>query len=118
MRKQATAIWTAWAALLFLRCAAWTEDRKPAGTFGLFVENDVFVAFEGYAVARDIFLDGNTFRRSHRVDKMPFTVDIAAGIAVRHGRLKANLAYVYQTKRFKGQELKPLLGSLNIAVFF
>ena len=45
-------------------------------------------------------------------------LDIAAGIAVRRGRLKASLAYVYQTKRFKGQELKPLLGSLNIAVFF
>ena len=78
----------------------------------------VFTALEGHAVVRDIFLDGNTFRRSHRVDKLPFTVDIAAGIAVRHGRLKASLAYVYQTKRFKGQELKPLLGSLNIAVLF
>jgi len=92
-----------------------TAPRLPGrGHFGF----HAFVALEGHAVARDIFLDGNTFRRSHRVDKLPFTIDIAAGIAVRHRRLKADLAYVYQTKRFKGQELKPLLGSLNIAVLF
>jgi lipid A 3-O-deacylase len=94
------------------------EGTEPSFLGRSHIGFHAFVALEGHAVARDIFLDGNTFRRSHRVDKLPFTVDIAAGIAVRRGRLKASLAYVYQTKRFKGQELKPLLGSLNIAVFF
>lgn len=94
------------------------EGRAPSLSGSGHSGFHVFAAFEGHAVARDIFLDGNTFRRSHRVDKLPFTADISTGIAFRHRRLKASLTYVYQTKRFKGQELKPFLGSLNFALVF
>jgi lipid A 3-O-deacylase len=39
-----------------------------------------FTAVEGRAVLRDIFLDGNTFRDSHRVDKEIYVSDSACAI--------------------------------------
>jgi lipid A 3-O-deacylase len=78
----------------------------------------VFAGLEVHAVARDLLLDGNSFRSSPRVDKIPFTADFTAGLALRHKRLKASMLYAYQTRRFRGQMLKPLIGSLNLALMF
>ena len=39
----------------------------------------LFVAVDGHAVLRNIFLDGNTFRDSHSVDKEPFVANFAVG---------------------------------------
>jgi lipid A 3-O-deacylase len=47
MRKQTAVIWAALGALLLLRSSAWTEDRKSVGTFGLFIENDLFAGSDG-----------------------------------------------------------------------
>ena len=77
-----------------------------------------FRGARGPAVARDLLLDGNTFRSSHRVDKLPLTADITAGLALRHKRFKAVLSYTYQTRRFSGQSLKPVFGSLDLALLF
>ncbi len=78
----------------------------------------VFAGLEVHAVARDLLLDGNTFRSSYRVDKLPLTADITTGLALRHKRLKASMIYAYQTRRFRGQNLKPLIGSLSLALLF
>lgn len=78
----------------------------------------VFAGLEVHAVARDLLLDGNTFRSSYRVDKLPLTADITTGLALRHKRLKASMIYAYQTRRFRGQELKPFIGSLSLALLF
>src|SRR5690606_3866878 len=40
----------------------------------------VFAAADGRAVARDITLDGNTFRDSPSIDKKPFVADLYAGL--------------------------------------
>jgi lipid A 3-O-deacylase len=89
------------------------ETRRPAagpGRWGF----HAFAAVEAHAVARDLLLDGNTFRLSPRVDKTPLTADLAAGLAFGRGRIKASLAWVYQTRRFRTEELKPWFASLNI----
>lgn len=91
---------------------AW--PRSGPGHAGFYL----FAGIEAHAVARDLLLDGNTFRSSHRVDKIPFTADITTGLALRHKRLKASMLYAYQTRRFRGQRLKPLIGSLNLALLF
>lgn len=44
-----------------------------------------FAAGQGYAIARNIFLDGNTFRSSHKVTKYPFILETEFG-AVGHYR--------------------------------
>jgi lipid A 3-O-deacylase len=78
----------------------------------------VFIAVETRIVARDLLLDGNTFRTSHRVEKLPLTADLAAGLALKYKRLKACLSYTYQTQRFYGQHLRPVFGSLDLALLF
>ena len=75
-----------------------------------------FFALEGHAVLRDIFLDGNSFRKSHRVDKNPFTADIVLGLAFRSKRFKLSYGFVYQTKQFKTQTRNPVFGSWQIAL--
>lgn len=42
----------------------------------------VFAGARGNAVARNLFLDGNTFRSSHRVTKYPFTAETEIGVGV------------------------------------
>lgn len=42
-----------------------------------------FAGIRGNGIARNIFLDGNTFRDSHRVKKYPFTVETEFGYAVQ-----------------------------------
>jgi lipid A 3-O-deacylase len=78
----------------------------------------VFAALDVHEVIRDLLLDGNTFRSSHRVDKEPITADLSAGFALSYKRIKACLSYTYQSRRFRGQELKPLIGSLNLVALF
>src|SRR3546814_8870959 len=51
---------------------------RPTDDFGWYF----FAGAEGRIVARNIFLDGNTFKDSHSVDKRPLVADLQAGIAV------------------------------------
>ncbi len=74
-----------------------------------------FAALEAHAVARDLLFDGNTLRKSHKVDKLPLTGDIVLGGAFRHKNLKASFSYVCQTKRFTSHKLKPFLGNISLA---
>ena len=78
----------------------------------------VFASVDVHEVYRDLLLDGNTFRSSHRVSKMPLIADLATGFALRYKRFKACLSYTYQTRRFEGEKLKPLLGSIDLALLF
>jgi len=63
----------------------------------------VFAGIEGRAVARNIFLDGNTFQHSANIAKEPFVgdLDLGAGIVWRVVRL--NATYVVRTNEFKTQ---------------
>jgi hypothetical protein len=78
----------------------------------------IFVALETRLVGRDLLLDGNTFRASHHVQKLPLTADLAAGLALRYRRFKACLSYTYQSQRFFGQHLRPVFGSLDLSLLF
>lgn len=72
----------------------------------------------GTAVLRNIFLDGNTIRESHKVDKYPMTVDVFLGLSLRIKRIHVFLEYVYWTKRFKTETKSQILGSLNLIYSF
>src|SRR3546814_17784538 len=52
---------------------------RPTDDFGWYF----FAGAEGRIVARNIFLDGNTFKDSHSVDKRPLVADLQAGLADR-----------------------------------
>ena len=59
-------------------------------------------AADGRWVARDIFLDGNTFTDSHSVDKKPWVADFAFGVAVNYNRFMLTLTQVLRTRKFEG----------------
>jgi len=94
---------------------------RPGGDPNLGLHRDgpfsiyAFAALDGKAVLRDIFLDGNTFQDSHRVDKNPLTLDLITGIAIRIGRFNISYAYVFWTKKFKTETHKQIFGALNLS---
>jgi hypothetical protein len=75
----------------------------------------LFASASGQVVLRDIFLDGNTFRDSHSVDKKPFVGIFMGGIGFVYGPMKTVLAYVFRTKSFETQEDPEVFGSVNIS---
>jgi lipid A 3-O-deacylase len=72
-----------------------------------------FVRADGRAVARNIFLDGNTYSDSHSVDKHPFVADLSAGVSMNIKNTKLSYALVYRTKEFKGQDEGQLFGTVS-----
>ena len=55
-------------------------------------------------VGRNIFLDGNSFRDSHSVDKELFVSDQRAGLAVRYKGFETVGSVVHRTREFELQE--------------
>ncbi len=78
----------------------------------------VFLAVDGNAVARNIFLDGNTFRESHSVDKKPFVAQCTGGIGVILHRFKITYSYVYRTKEFETQKEGQQFGAITVSYTF
>lgn len=64
----------------------------------------VFAGADGQGVARDVFLDGSTFRaRSPSVDKRAFVGEFQAGLAVMFHGVRVTYTQTWQTESFKGQ---------------
>ncbi len=78
----------------------------------------LFVDVEGRAVARNIFLDGNTWKESHSVERKRLVADMAAGLSILYKHLKLSYAHVYRTKEFDGQNKAQSYGSITLAVTF
>ena len=78
----------------------------------------VFVGVSGYAVARDITLDGNSFQDSHRIEKEPFVLEMMAGLGILFSRFKITYAHAYRTPSFKEQQHGQLFGSITISYSF
>ncbi len=80
-----------------------TDDLDPRVALDRDFSVFAFGAADGRAVARDIFLDGNTFRASRSVKKEPFVADLSAGIGVIAGRWQLTYTQVWRTREFKTQ---------------
>jgi lipid A 3-O-deacylase len=77
-----------------------------------------FYGVEGRAIARDIFLDGNTFTESHSVEKKNLVAEAASGLSLSYNKLKLGYSAVYRTREFEQQDSAEIYGALNIAVKF
>jgi hypothetical protein len=75
-----------------------------------------FISMECRAVLRDIFLDGNTFKDSHSVDKRIFIGHMACGFGFYAGRLHFVHTIVFQTKQFDTQNRAHVFGGIAISV--
>ncbi|QPJ66302.1 MAG: lipid A deacylase LpxR family protein [Candidatus Nitrohelix vancouverensis] len=86
----------------------------PKNGWGWFL----FGGMEGRAVARNIFLDGNTFESSHSVDKKPLVGDANLGLAFTFGRVRLSYTLVYRFKEFDTQDEEDLFGAASLAYRF
>ena len=75
----------------------------------------VLGGFTGRAVARNIFLDGNTFQDSHSVDKKPFVGDAWYGLALSWGNLRTSFIHTLRSPEFEGQRRPDHFGSITVA---
>lgn len=75
-----------------------------------------FAGVYGQGVARNIFLDGSTWRSSLSVDKKPFVGDMQAGIALRLRAIELSYTYVLRGEEFYGQHGNTRFGALCLSV--
>ncbi len=89
----------------------------PRSTYSLYF----FTGVEGRAVARNIFLDGNTFSNSHHVDKKYLVGDLQLGVVLTTDRigfmppLRISYTYILRSKEYRGQEKADKFGSINLS---
>ncbi|WP_261842076.1 lipid A deacylase LpxR family protein [Aliamphritea ceti] len=95
-------------------------DNSAPGRYKLGTTTSVhaFLSADARLVARDIFLDGNTFSNSHSIDKEYLVGDLAAGVAMLNGRWKFAYAQIFRTKEFKGQPHSHSYGSFSVTYNF
>ena len=77
-----------------------------------------FIAADIRFVARNIFLDGNTWRDSHSVRKRPIVADLNAGFALNWTAFRLIYTQDYRTKDFYGQKKRDVFGSVSLAYLF
>ena len=97
---------------------AHAEPDDPRLKQDTFFGLHVFAGAEGRAVARNIFLDGNTWEHSAHVAKKPFVADLMAGVGLVLGRAKLTYTHVYRTEEYDGQKGPQMFGSVSLAVTF
>lgn len=78
----------------------------------------LFAGVEGRAVLRNIFLDGNSFRDSHSVDKKYLVGDLQAGLALQFHRYRIAYTHIFRTKEYKTQDSPDEFGSLSLSCQF
>jgi hypothetical protein len=78
----------------------------------------MFLGTEASTVLYTAFLDGNLFRRSHRVQKAPFVGEFKVGVSVLVDLFELGLTYVYRTPQFVGQDRADAYGSVSLKVKF
>jgi lipid A 3-O-deacylase len=75
-----------------------------------------FAGVEGRALARNLFLDGNTFSNSHSVDKKTFVHDRETGVFIRWKRYVVVYRTITRSREFKLQDEEQHWGSLSFTI--
>lgn len=86
----------------------------PTKGFGWYI----FAGAEGRYVARNIFLDGNTFSDSHSVDKENWVGDVQTGIALTYNDWRVAYTHVFRTKEYETQENAESFGAFTVSKQF
>jgi hypothetical protein len=75
----------------------------------------IFLGAEGRAVARDLFLDGNTFRDSAHVERIPYVADFQTGFSMSLHEWRMTYTFVWRTDEFTTQNGRQDFGSLSFS---
>ena len=85
--------------------------RKNPGWSGY-----LFVGVESRLVGRNIFLDGNTFRDSHRVDRKIVVLDAQYGLVATYDGIKVAITSIIRSKEFDGQQWPDRFMALSVSL--
>ncbi|NQV81804.1 MAG: lipid A deacylase LpxR family protein, partial [Alphaproteobacteria bacterium] len=78
----------------------------------------LFAGVEARAVARNIFLDGNTFGHSRSVNSEPLVGDAQFGFVAAWRDWRASYTHVMRTREFVGQSERDDFGAFSVSVRF
>ena len=99
-----------------------TNLIRPTGDSGALRRPNLnafgFLAVDGRAVARDITLDGNTWRDSPSVDKKTLVADLHAGFSVGTRHWQATYVQAVRTRQYVGQSSHSVFGSLSLTFHY
>lgn len=85
---------------------------RPINGFGWYL----FAGVEGRYVLHSIFLDGNTFRDSHSVDREPWVGDLQAGLVLTWGDVRISFSNIFRSDEFAEQKSATEFGSITLSV--
>lgn len=77
-----------------------------------------FAGIEGRAVARNLFLDGGTFRDRHSVAKKALVSEWSVGGALSLSAFAVSYTFVHRSREFELQPVGQSFGSVNVSVAF
>lgn len=86
----------------------------PSDRFGWYL----FAGVEARAVARNIFLDGNTFRNSRSVDKETVVGDMQLGAVLSWKTMRLGYTYVMRSREYSGQPKNDRFGAITWSMMF
>ncbi|UPY38541.1 lipid A deacylase LpxR family protein [Sediminicoccus sp. KRV36] len=78
----------------------------------------VFAGIEGRAVARNIFLDGNSLQDSRSVERIPGVADASVGAVLMLSRARLTASYTFRSREFSTQPEAAQYGSISLSVRF
>lgn len=78
----------------------------------------LFANIEGYYMAQNLTLDGNTFSSSHSVDRKEWVADASAGLALAWEDWQITYAAVQRTREFDGQDEQDKFGAVTLTKRF
>lgn len=78
----------------------------------------LFIGQEGRAVARNIFLDGNSFQSSHGVKRKPLVLDTQVGAVLMVSHWRFSFTNVFRSLEFEGQDTPSEFGAVSASFLF
>lgn len=88
--------------------------NMPGGHKGIYL----FVGLEGRAMLHNIFLDGNTWKDSHRVEREVWVGDFLWGLAASAFDLRLAFSYIVRSREFEGQKQPDHFGAITFSAGF
>jgi len=92
------------------------DDKDPRFSNGTRpFSTHLFLGVDAFATARNLLLDGNTFKESHSVDKKPIVCRFIAGFGILFHHVKFTCSNVWATKESDTQKNGQRYGSITIS---
>jgi lipid A 3-O-deacylase len=87
---------------------------EPNGALSAYV----FAGVDGRAIARNLFLDGNTFESSRSVQKMNLVGDFEFGAAITFDRMRIAFTHVIRSREYSTQTKADQFGAVDVSFRF